>query len=613
MRPLAVSIQLLTALFCLLQQPAFAADVSFLASVDRPRLGVGERLTLSFGLENAGMGGGDDLKYPDLKDFYLLSGPNQSSSVQFVNGSMSSSVTYTFVLQPKAAGRYSIGSASVEVDGKTYTTRPVEIEVIDGPAGQTPSPAPQRGGREGTREEIADNVFLKATVDRDHVVQGEQINLTYRIYTRLTVSDYAIHKAPTLSGFWGEDLPVPDNGNTTTEIIDGKEYRVGTIRRTALFPTQAGELEISRMEAQVVVEVRRSRRRDPFDSFFSEPFGGLFGRSVNYMLQSNPLKIEVDPLPEGAPASFKGAVGTLLMDASLDNRESRANEPITLTVSLAGTGNIKLLEAPELKLPPSLESYPPKATDKITGEGTALAGTKKFEYLIIPRSPGNIRIDPVEYSYFDPVKKKYITLKTEAMEIDVQSSGPEASTGGGARARSDVTLLNTDIRFIKLTDISLREKGKYFYHSPVFILLVLLPLFGLGVTIVYGKKIRRSRDNIALYREMRALSRAQKRLKCLQKEIGKTGADELCESISLAVWRYLGDRLGVDPGEYSVDRMGYLLLERGVPDENIQMLRRLLDRCAMENYAPGAAGGTAMGDLLRDGKEIVSQIERILS
>jgi hypothetical protein len=595
--------------------PLSAADIAFTATVDENKVGVGERFTLSFKLENAGMGGGENLNIPDLGDFYILTGPNQSSSVQFINGRMSSSVSYQYLLQPKRTGSFTIGSASIDVDEKTYSSRPIEIEVVVGQ--QTPQDPKQSESQPSTVEdEIAGNLLLKAIIDTDHVVQGEQVNLTYKIYTRVNVSDYALHKVPAYTGFWAEDVQAKDDLPVTTEVIDGREFRVGTIKRVALFPTRSGELEISPLEVETAIQVRRSRRRDPFDSIFDDPFDSFFrdpfGRTVKYMLVSNPLTVRVDPLPDGAPTDFNGAVGSFRMKVSLDKSVSEINDPINLKVSLTGKGNIKLLEAPEFMVPSGIESYPPKVTDQVDRVDGAIAGMKTFEYLMIPRSPGRFRIDPITYSYFDPTGGKYVTLRSNAFDIEIEAGEEMASAISSGAVRRDVEILARDIRFIHLADLDLVRHGDYPFTRPSFIALVMISFAAFLGVLVYGKKIQRSRDDISLYRQNRAMKEARKRFKRASEAVRGGNAGTFYPILSQAVWGYLGDRLNIEPGNYSLECVSEALTGCGVESDLVRRLRQVLESCSMANYGPGSSEATSMGESLDRAKTVIDELERVL-
>jgi hypothetical protein len=584
-----------------------ADDVSFHSSVDNSRPGVGERFTLTFVLENAGMGGGKEFSPPDLSDFYILSGPNQSSSIQFINGSLSSSVTYSYILQPKGPGKHRIPSATVEVDRKKYSTQAIELEVVQGSS----SPGQPQDKRSKADDDIADNIFLKAVVDKKRVLQGEQINLTFKLYTRVSVNDYGISKVPSLIGFWSEEVPVPGNIQVTTEQVNGRQFRVGIIKKIALFPTQAGELEITPMEVQTAIRVKRERGRDPFDMFFRD-FGDPFGRTITYMLQSQPIKITVDPLPEGAPQGFRGAVGNFALDVAIDKNRVKADEPVNLTVTLSGTGNVKLLEAPDLVLPSGVDNYPPKVKEEINREGGVISGKKIFEYLLIPRNPGKRSFEPVDYTCFDPASGEYVTLTSGGIDLEVESSGLAASVLPGERTRSSVALLSEDIRFIKVGDLSLIRRNEFLFDRSVAAGMIFLPLAGFFGVLLFGRHLQRSRKDISAYRRRRASRKAQKGFKRVSAAM-KTGSTlDFYHLLSLTLWQYLGDKLDIDPGEYSINKLAEMLAQKQVPDDVTGTLREVLETCARASYAPGSADMGVMDEHFNSCREAISVLDRVL-
>ncbi len=592
-----------------------AQDATFEASVDRNPVGMGEQFTLSLTLGNGGMGGGKNLQLPDLSKFHIMAGPNQSTSMQIINGAVSSSLTYSYVLQPKEMGKLTIGAASIEAGGKKYTTAPLTIEVVKG----SPRPKQQANVPDDLNVQIGENLFLKAVVDKSHVMQGEQINLTFKIYTRVSIANYAVNKNPALTGFWGEDTENPKNIALTNETINGKQYRVGVIKRMALFPTQSGTLEISPMELQTVVQVQSRRSADPFDSFFSNPFG----QNVNYMVKSEPLKIKVDPLPAGAPSGFKGAVGRFTMNTVVDKKSTRTNEPISLKVNIAGTGNIKLLESPEVDLPTDFEQYTPKVSDNINREEGRISGTKTFEYLLIPRYPGRKVIKPVMFSYFDVAKRDYVTLRSSEIEVTVEQGTAQATPLIAGGAREDIQLLSQDIRFIKVSSGTLSRKGEYVHTSGTFIALLLLPLGCLAGAFVYARRRRSVMMDEIGYRNRKAIKLAQKGLREADVLLkGATPANDQQSSkqklqfyaeISRALWKYLCDKLNISQADLSIDGTLAMISQRSANTELTASLKSLLESCEMARFAPTSLEVATMRKTYEDAKRLIVELEQTLN
>jgi hypothetical protein len=585
---------------------------TFEATVDRNPVGVGEQFTLSLTLTGGGMGGGKNLQLPDLSRFHIMSGPNQSSSVQIINGSVSSTVSYSYILQPKEMGKFTIGAASIDVNGATYRSQPFVVEVTKSAARSR-----QQAATADQTAQLGDNLFLRATVDRSQVIQGEQINLSFKLYTRVSVVNYAVTKTPAMTGFWSEDVEVPKNITLGTETINGKQYHVGIIKRAALFPTQSGTLEIGPMEVQTTVQVQ-VRSNDPFESFFRDPFG----RNVNHTVASEPLKIKVDALPAGAPPEFKGAIGQFAMSTNVDRKSTRTNEPVTLKVTISGTGNIKLLEAPQLEVPPDFEQYSPKVSDNISRGTGRISGSKTFEYLMLPRYPGLKVIKPVTMTYYDLAKREYVRLRSPQIELNVeQGATPQVPLVAGA-AREDVRMLSQDIRFIKVANTSLAPVGSFPYTRLSFLILTSLPLFVVAGVWLMARQRKAEMLDQAGYRNRRAMKVAQKGLReaevLLNEKGGKSGEPSSAQrlrfyaEVSRALWKYLGDKLNIPQAEFSVEGAATALTDRAAAPALIDSLRSLLETCDMARFAPTSLELTAMRKTYEEARSIIVELERTL-
>jgi hypothetical protein len=607
-------ISLFVVVFCWISA-ASAQDVRFNATVDRNPVSIGEQFTISFTLTNAGSGGGKNLQLPDLSKFHIMAGPNQSSSMQFINGAVSSSVTYSYVLQPKEVGKIVIGPATIDAGGKAVKTAPVTVEVVKG-AGQPRTSAVRPSA--DLAQQIGDNLFLRANVDRTRVFQGEQINLVFKIYvSRVSILSYGIDKAPTYTGFWGEEVELPKNPELLSETINGKQYRAAVIKRVALFPTQSGMLEISPMEVQTTLQVQSPRSSDPFDAFFRD----AFGRTVTYPIKSDAIKIKVDPLPSGAPDDFRGAVGQFAMSTSVDKKTTRTNEPINLKITVSGTGNIKLLESPTVDLPTDFEQFSPKVSDNISKQGERVTGSKVFEFLLLPRYPGLKVIKPVTFSYYDLGKREYVRLRSPQIEINVEQGAAAPPSFAGV-TQEGVKLLSEDIRFIKAGRVSFHQRGETLPPGGVIIALLLLPLVGVAGAFVWSRQRQAAMLDQASYRHRRALRVAQKGLKqaeYLLKEKGSgTGSPSSAQrvrffaEVSRALWKYLGDKLNIPPADFSIEGALAELGRRSVDTGILQALKVLLESCDMARFAPSSVNHAAMQRTYEEAKRLIVELERTL-
>ena len=415
---------------------------SFVASVSENQVSESDRFEVTFTFEGKNINALKNFSAPSFKDFRVLSGPNQSTSMQIINGVSSSSLALSYILMPTGIGTFTIGSASIQSEGQTYTTEPLKITVVKG--------APKSKDDKGTsvsNEEIAKNLFIRASIDKNKVYQGEQVTVTYKLYTRLNIAaQMSVDKLPQYQGFWAEEITTPNNIAFTTEVVDGKQYRVGLLKRAALFPSQFGKLEVTPLELTIPVQVEKKKKsNNMWDDFFGDPFGRA--EIIQYSAKSNTLKVDVMPLPENnKPASFNGAVGKFDFTASLDKSTTKTNEPISLKLKISGTGNIKLLDFPQFELPNGVEKYDPKVNEQINRTGV-ISGFKEGEYLLIPRIAGSREIPPIEFSYFDPVKRSYQTIKSKSFNIKIEQ-GQNISSGNVADQRA-VEQLDNDIRYIK--------------------------------------------------------------------------------------------------------------------------------------------------------------------
>lgn len=590
--------------FVLLTTTAHPEDASFTASVDRTRVTVGEQFQITFTL--SGSTGGRNFRAPAFTDFLPLSGPNQSTSMQFVNGVMNSSVSYSFILQPRSEGKFTIGQASIEVGGKQLQTQPVVIEVSKGTSRQ-----PQTGQQkedESMSDQIGDDLFLKVTADKSRVYQGEQLVISYKVYTRVNIVNYSLAKVPALTGFWSEELETPQQIQLTNEVINGKQYRVGTLRKLALFPQKSGPLELDPMEVDCVVQlVTRRRSTDVFDQFFNDPF---FGNAVNVnkKIRSQPVKITVVPHPqENIPATFSGAVGKFTMEAWLDKNEVKANDAVTLKIKIAGRGNLKMIDAPTIGLPADLEQYDPKISDNITKQDNVISGSRVFEYLIIPRHAGTFRIPAIAFSFFDPDKKTYTTSTSPSYQLTVAGGSDIAAGGTTGLAREDVRLLGEDIRFIKSGHVRFDRTGVSFAGSLLFYLLAISPVVSMLGFIMIMRKRERSFSDVRAFRNRRARKVALTRLKVAERLCRDKKPSEFFEEISRALWGYTGDKLGIQPAELSMETASTRLAERGIPDDTLQQFTETLGNCEFARFAPP----TDLHELQRVYEETVRLISTI--
>jgi hypothetical protein len=595
------------ALLVLFSMTAAAQNGTFVATVDRSSVGTGDRFEVSFTVSGSDVNGVKGFKAPNFAPFVVLSGPNQSTNMQFINGQMSGSVSYTYYLYAQQVGKYTIASASIEYKGTTLQTKPIPIEVVQG------KPKAQQGESDAPQN-IGDNLLIRAFADKQRVKQGEPVTITYKLFMnpRLAVNGYDIAKAPVYQGFWAEEIEQPKQPTLTNETYEGKQFRVATIRKTALFPTQSGKLVISPLEVRCAYQVQsRKKSNDPFDSFFNDPFFARM-QTIEQEFKSNPLNVTVDPLPGQPPPSFTGAVGRFTFVATVDKKEVKTGDPITLRLTVTGSGNIKLLNPPKPNLPADFEAYDPKISDEITRDGGVIRGKKVAEYLIIPRNEGDRAIEPIPFSYFDLDRNAYSTIRSQRFDFTVLK-GKDVSSGASIASKSDVRLLGEDIRFLKLAMGELQPIGESFFSSSWLLALFVLPPIAFLGAFGYRKRQEKLSGKVDQLRFAKAGREATKRLKVARKLLSQGNTESYHAEISKALMAYLEDKLHIAKASLTVDDAASLLEQHHVPQDTVQSLRSCIDRAEFARFAPASDTQEARAELLETAAGIINSVERTYS
>ncbi len=577
------------------------------AQLSKSKVAVGETFQISFSLNTNGGG----FKAPSLTDFDVYSGPNQSTSMSFINGSMSQSITYSYVIAARKEGKYTIGAAGINVGGTIVQSSPLIIEVVKSSASAqsqgSSNVAPQNTSASSVGENVGDNLFVKTIVNKTKVYQGEQITVTHKVYTRYQLRGFQDIKFPDYRGFWAQDVPGNQQIQVVNENIDGINYQVGELKRTYLFPQRSGKLEIEAMNIECVVRKQSNRRpRDIFEQFF----GGGY-EDATFSVKSKPVAIEVLPLPEtNKPSDFSGAVGNYSFKAQLNKEKVKANDAINLTITLTGKGNIKLVDPLKISFPEDFETYEPKVKENITSGSGGVSGTKTFDYLIIPRHAGDYKIDQINFSYFDPEKKQYITLPSPEFNIHVEKGKEEEASANvfNPRSKEDVKILGNDIRYIKTGAIHLKPKNDYFFGSVLFYLGLISPFLAfIGFIIVRRKNIEANKDAIAV-KSRKATKMAKKRLALAEKYFKENNKEQFYVEIFKALYGYTGDKLNIPVADLNKEHITGKLKASNVNDATIQQLISILDNCEYARYAPSAVSGD-LSSIYNSTVELITKVE----
>ena len=600
---------ILTAVMLLVGITAFAAEkVTF--ETNAPMIvSVGEAFRVEFAL-NATPDKGT-FAAPNFGDFDVLAGPatSQGSSVQWINGNMTKSVSYTitYVLLPQKSGNFTVGAATIEVDGKRYSSKPTQIEVKEGGSQQGVQQGSNSRGEslesQAQSRISRDDLLLRLTLSRSTVYKGEPIRAALKLYNRVSLADYSVSKMPTFNGFWTQRLE--SENKSYRETYEGKVYEVYNLIEYLLYPQQSGTLTIDPVELTAVVQVIVQDNSN-YDPFFG---GGRELYNVRRELKTPRLTVTVNELPAGAPESFGGAVGKFRMEASPSTTQLVANSASTFNVRISGSGNLAFVQAPTLTLPTSFEQYQVKSTKSFKYSGSGTSGYRNFEFPFIARAEGEYTIQPVQFSYFDPERKEYVTLSSGEFTFDIapDASGASAPQVVQGVSKEGVRLLSNDIRFIKLGNPALQKNEKpSIFSMAYFVTLLSMLSLALGTYILISRR-QRERKNVVLVRGKRANKVAVQRFRTAERYMKEENRHAFYEEMLKALWGYMSDKFNIPVANLTKEYVREELQKRGVSAEDAATYTSIISQCDEAQYSPVASA--QMSEVYAEGINIVSQIE----
>ncbi|MFO7977444.1 MAG: BatD family protein [Bacteroidales bacterium] len=567
-----------------------AQEVSFIASAPE-QVAVGETFQVSFALNTRP----EEFSAPDFKGFRTVAGPSQysSSSTQIINGKVTrtTSFSYAYTLMASEEGTFEIEPARAVVDGQSYQSNVLEVTVSGqaSPGTGSPSAGSRVVDQDTPQRATEEDLFIRANISNRNPYQGEQVIISYKIYTRIPVSRYS-ERLPSFQGFWTETLGDGDPGTTTTEVIDGISYRVAEIRRIAVFAQRTGEITIEPLEVEAQVRVPSPRQRQSlFDEFFGgSPFDAY--QNVQQTIRSNSVTLQVRALPsKSRPADFQGMVGQLDISATLEPRQLNVNDAANLAITISGRGNLRMLEQPQVPFPQNVEVFEPTVTDNIRNAASGISGSRKFEYTMIPRTPGTFEIPPMRIAYFDPSTQRYETRETEAFQIEVTGSVSGTEGADGGTSREQVQALSSDIRFIHTGPLTLIPVNSMFYGSKWFYLLVVLPVIVFVAFLVLWRRQIRLRSNQSMVRNRKAEKTARKRLKTARAFLKNKDKDAFYDEISKSLWGYISDKLNIPVAQLNREYVSGTFKEKNVSGHLAEKFLQAIDECEYARFAPGSS------------------------
>lgn len=603
---------------------SFAQDASFTASVDKNTVGLNDEVKLTLTVTGSQDTGSPEL--PELDGFRKISS-GSSSQFSFVNGKMSMSKTFIYLLMPVKEGKFVIPSATIEVSGQLLKTEPINVEVVKGAASTSSVPAQRAGISQqpqtiqeepiSGQDELKDRIFVKVDTDKKIAYIGEQITMTFKLYHRGVSIDNLQYAPPVTKGFITEAM---GQQKEFREVVNGVVYDVVELK-TAIFPATEGELTIepAKLKCDLLVRQQRTSRRrsgrdDFFDDFFQDPFFDSYTR-YPIALESDPIKIDVKGFPEeDKPDTFNGAIGTFDLFASASPLSLKAGEPINFVMKVSGAGNITQVQEPVIKDLTGFKAYDSEVKIDIAGRDPQIAGQKIFQKMIIPQDDKVKEIPAVEFSYFDPLLKQYKTIRKGPIPITV-APAPKKETqivelvkqvATQEEIKPTVKLLAKDIQYIQKSPGRFDKINQYWYKNIfLWVVIILIPLIVVGVSAVYVIHKTRLQEDKAYAKSMGAHRTARHLLDEAINYQKQNKPKDFYDAAAKAVQKYISDKLNIPAGSVTTQALDEILAPKGIKIDVINSIKRLMDTCDMVRF--GAYSSTQ-----QEMKQIIKEIENII-
>ena len=565
---------LLTLFFTLGMVILRGQNTEFTASANKTTVGKNETFRVTYTLK----GDGKDFTSPDFEHFRVVGGPMKGSNYSSINGRVSQSVTWTYDLKPQKVGTFNISKASVSSEGKKIYSNPLTIKVVKSSVKPKNPNSPEAKASAGT--------ILEVSVNRKSAYVGQPIYVTYKIYSRFRYN-IGIPEEPDFEGFIATDN-TPDKSKAKIEVREGKEYYSDVLKQFVLFPQKPGKFSFDPLVAEMISEVRHQ------DSWGFQTF-----RNVRHYPEGRFPALEIKPLPPGAPEGFNGAVGQYTFSLNMSRKEANADESVTIAMNLEGEGNLRFVKLPELELPSSLETYDPKSSESLSLGRSGFRGSKKQEYLVIPRYKGTFRIPSVTFSYFDPRAESYRTIKSEDYNLQVLS-GNEVPGEKGIQTRrpkgqQEIEILDEDIVFIKTESGEFQKDKQPFTGSTLFWILLGVGLSGISLPwILFPITTKVVRKNKILT-EGKLFRRFQSRIKKGREKASAGDMNAAYEILEQALEEFLSSWLKIERSQLNLEEIKSGLQAQGF-GELTGEVEHLFQECNMARYSPVSAS-TAEGDM----------------
>ena len=566
-------------------------SVNFEALVSKKTLGLNENLRVDFKMNKDG----DNFNPPSFEGFRVVGGPNQSVSNMFVNGKRTFSKTYSYFLSPLEKGLITVGQATIEINGKIFKTLPVEVNVSESVEISKDPNDPNYI--------VNENLHLVAEVSNPKPFLNEGISIVYKLYysTQINVTNVGEIETPEFENFWSQNIKIPrlqiERGS-----YNGESYNYVTWKKTVLYPQKTGRLEILPLSLDVSVDVPTNRR---------DFFGNRIYSQVSKKITAGRRVIQVSELPDNAPSSFNGAVGDFDIELTTTKTDLNASESLQATIKISGKGNLKLFSPPSIEAPSSLEKYDPEYTENVSTNLAGMNGNISNTYTLVPQFQGKYPISSVDFTFFNTSLKKYETLKTKEIIVNVLE-GPTLLTEKvdpqNSTTPSNILPSINQFKFIKTKPNLVNINSSSFINSTYFYIIIFLPFFIIILTVIFFKSKKITDSDLKKYKSISANKLARKYLYEAKKNLDKK--DMFYVSLEKAMHNFLKSKLSIETSDYSKERIQDLLKNRNVDDDTQKLFIRLIENCEFARYTP--ASNVAINKDYENAVKVISELDNLL-
>ena len=573
-------------LFLSISHFVLSAQINFEATVSKSKLALNERLRIDFVMNQ----NGDNFSPPEFENFQIIGGPNQSIKTSYVNGERKFSKTYSYFLKPLKKGKLKINQASIEIDGEIYKSLQIEVLITD--SVKQPSDSI-------TQYYNDDDIELRALISKGSPYLNEPITVVYKLYYKapINISDARETETPNFKDFWSQIIKIPQL-KVKREIYKGQNYNVVEWRKVVLYPQKVGELEISPLSLNLVLDVPTDKR---------DFFGNVIYDQTSQIISTGMRRIIVKDLPQlGKPDSFSGAVGNFEFDVILNKNSLRATESFQAELKVKGNGNLKLFDLPDILVPNSMELFEPEREELISTNLSGMSGSVSKYFTVIPRFQGNFPIEEVEFSYFDPNTEKYKVLKSPRLTIDVYDGPVISSTI--TNDNSNIITSNDSFRFIKLKG-NLREvNNDVFFQSQFFYAIVTTPFILLLSFLLFTTYKRNRKES---YSELIRIEerKINKMIDSAKKSIG----DKILfyDKIEKAIIKSLMVKFSIRMDSLNKEKIQQIGHEKGLSKDDVLLIIKLIENCEKARYS--RSSDSIMNKDLEIAKKVISSILKVKS